>query len=75
MFLKILLINLFCRKLLRILIDSLDKKETQTQLIVLQILTEIFKNKELEQCWSHFVELLTLRVLGAYCDDKKEVCV
>lgn len=60
---------------MRILIDNLDKKETQTQLLVLQILTEIFKNKELEQCWSHFVELLTLRVLNAYCEDKKDVCI
>lgn len=59
--------------MLRILIDNLDKEELQTQLIVLQILTEIFKNKDLEQCWSHFVELLTLRVLNAYCGDKKEV--
>lgn len=61
--------------MLRVLIDILGKEEMQTQLIVLQILTEIFKNKELEQCWSHFVELLTLRVLNAYCDDKKEVLI
>lgn len=47
----------------------------QTQLIVLQILTEIFNNKDLEQCWSHFVELLTLRVISAYCDEKKDVCI
>lgn len=45
----------------------------QMQLIVLQILTEVFKNKDLEQCWSHFVELLTLRVLSVYSDEKKDV--
>lgn len=63
----------FYRKLLRILIDNLNLKETQTELIVLQIFTEIFKNKDMKQCWSNFVELLTLRILDAICDEKKEV--
>ncbi|XP_017770144.1 PREDICTED: CLIP-associating protein isoform X3 [Nicrophorus vespilloides] len=61
------------KKLLRILIDTLSQKDVKSQVIVLQILTEIFKNPKLEPCWQKFIELLTLRVLEAYLDESREV--
>ncbi|XP_063908191.1 CLIP-associating protein isoform X3 [Zophobas morio] len=61
------------KKLLRLLIDNLNEKDTNTQVIVLEILSAIFQSKELKDCWCNFVELLTLRVLNAHCDEKREV--
>ncbi|XP_031328724.1 CLIP-associating protein-like isoform X4 [Photinus pyralis] len=61
------------KKLLRVLIDNLDVPDCNTQVIVLEVFAEIFKNDNMRQCWSNFVELLTLRVLNAHCSDKREV--
>lgn len=61
------------RKLLRLLIDNLSEKDPGTQVVVLHILTEIFQNQEMQQCWCNFVELLTLRVLTAHSDGTREV--
>ncbi|KAK9739077.1 hypothetical protein QE152_g9289 [Popillia japonica] len=61
------------KKLLRLLLDNLGSNDTATLVLVLQILTEIFNNPEMKQCWSNFVELLTLRVLQMHCHDKREV--
>ncbi|XP_071053520.1 CLIP-associating protein isoform X4 [Onthophagus taurus] len=61
------------KKLLRLLIDNLERKDPQTQVIVLRTMTEIFNNPSMKPCWSNFVELLTLRVLTAHCDDRREV--
>ncbi|KAJ8928598.1 hypothetical protein NQ314_018804 [Rhamnusium bicolor] len=61
------------KKILRILIDNLNEIDTPTQVIVLQILTAIFQSPDMKQCWCNFVELLTLRVLKAHCDEKREV--
>lgn len=63
------------RKLLRILIDNLSVKDVAIQSVILDTLTEIFKRKELEQCWCNFVELLTLRVLNAHCEENKDVSI
>lgn len=59
--------------LLRILLELLEKPDYRTQLIVLLILTEIFKCKELKQCYLSFVELLIVKVLRAHTDANKEV--
>lgn len=61
------------KKLLRVLIDNLDVPDCNTQVLVLEVFAEIFKNDNMRQCWSNFVELLTLRVLNAHCSDKREV--
>ncbi|XP_068894094.1 CLIP-associating protein 1-A isoform X5 [Tenebrio molitor] len=61
------------KKLLRLLIDNLNEKDTNTQVTVLEILSAIFQSKEMKDCWCNFVELLTLRVLNAHCDEKREV--
>lgn len=61
------------KKLLRVLIDNLDVPDWNTQVLVLQVFTEMFKNGEMQPCWCNFVELLTLRVLNAHCSDKREV--
>lgn len=55
------------------LLDNLKEKDAAMQVIVLQILTEIFKNEDMKQCWCKFVELLTLRVLSAHCESAREV--
>lgn len=44
------------------------------KITVLEILRVIFESEEMKDCWSNFVELLTLRVINAHCDEKKEVC-
>lgn len=41
--------------------------------VVLRILAEILKKPEMEQCWSNFIELLTLRVLDAVSSENREV--
>lgn len=64
---------LYSSKLLRVLLDNLKEKDAAMQVIVLQILTEIFKNDDMKQCWCKFVELLTLRVLSAHCENAREV--
>ncbi|KAK9875379.1 hypothetical protein WA026_007774 [Henosepilachna vigintioctopunctata] len=62
------------KKLLKIFLDHLnDRGNHATQLLILQILTAIFKCRDLRDCWSNFVELLTLRVLEAHCQDNREV--
>ncbi|KAJ8972441.1 hypothetical protein NQ317_000032 [Molorchus minor] len=66
-------VKLNFKKILRILIDNLNETDAPTQIVVLQILTAIFQNPDMKDCWCNFVELLTLRVLKAHCDDKKGV--
>ncbi|KAL3286277.1 hypothetical protein HHI36_000786 [Cryptolaemus montrouzieri] len=62
------------KKLLRIFLDHLNAKNNHTtQVVVLEILTAIFNCEDLRECWSSFVELLTLRVLDAHCHEKREV--
>ncbi|KAJ8925598.1 hypothetical protein NQ315_009438 [Exocentrus adspersus] len=61
------------KKILRILIDNLNESDSATQVIVLQIITAILQNPDMKQCWCNFVELITLRVLKAHCDEKREV--
>ncbi|XP_025829154.1 CLIP-associating protein isoform X2 [Agrilus planipennis] len=63
------------KKLLRILLDNVNwkNKNYSIQVLVLQIFSEIFKNKEFKPYWSQFVELLTLRILEAHCSEKREV--
>lgn len=76
------------RKLLRIFLDHLKANnsiskapesdikighDSQTQVIVLQILTAIFKREDLRDCWISFSELLTVKVLDAHCNENKEV--
>lgn len=61
------------RKLLRLIIDALNQNDSATKVIVLEILAAIFQNKNLEPCWSNFVELITIRVMQSHCDEKREV--
>ncbi|KAG5871175.1 hypothetical protein JTB14_007902 [Gonioctena quinquepunctata] len=61
------------KKVLRLLIDNLNEKDSVIQVTVLQILRAIFQAPDMEECWSNFVELLTMRVLDAHTDEKKEV--
>ncbi|XP_015837159.1 CLIP-associating protein isoform X2 [Tribolium castaneum] len=61
------------KKLLRLLIDNLNEKDMNIRITVLEILRAIFESKEMKNSWSGFVELLTLKVLAAHCDEKKEV--
>ncbi|XP_074035924.1 CLIP-associating protein isoform X2 [Leptinotarsa decemlineata] len=61
------------KKVLRLLIDNLNEKDSVIQVTVLQILRAIFQAPDMEVCWSNFVELLTMRVLEAHTDEKKEV--
>ncbi|XP_049819238.1 CLIP-associating protein isoform X3 [Aethina tumida] len=61
------------KKLLRVLIDNLNGSDMQIQIIVLQILAAIFQSESLKQCWMNYVELLTLRVLQAHCNEKRDV--
>lgn len=58
---------------MRVLLDNLKEKQSSIQVLVLQILSEIFKNESLKECWSKFVELLTLRVLAAYTESARDV--
>lgn len=54
--------------------DHLNEKNNHsTQVVVLRILTAIFKCEDLREYWRNFVELLTLRVLEANCHEKREV--
>ncbi|XP_045460919.1 CLIP-associating protein isoform X2 [Harmonia axyridis] len=67
-------IKLNFKKLLKIFLDHLNEKNNHTtQVVVLQILTAIFKCEDLREYWRNFVELLTLRVLEANCHEKREV--
>ncbi|KAF5301656.1 hypothetical protein FQA39_LY10703 [Lamprigera yunnana] len=61
------------KKLLRVLIDNLDSPDWNTQVTVLEVFAEIFKKENMRECWSNFVELLTLRVLNSHCSEKREV--
>ncbi|CAH0551193.1 unnamed protein product [Brassicogethes aeneus] len=61
------------KKLLKVLIDNLNGKDSQMQIVVLEILAAVFQSEPLKDCWSNFVELLTLRVLNAHCDEKREI--
>lgn len=63
----------FCRKILRIIIDHLNEKDTTIQVTVLQTLRAIFQAADMKPCWSDFLELLTIRVLDAHKDEKREV--
>lgn len=58
---------------MRILLDNLKEKQSSIQVLVLQILSEIFKSESMKECWSKFVELLTLRVLDAYTENARDV--
>lgn len=61
------------KKLLRILIDHLCGNEYKTQIVVLQILTAIFRCEDLRDCWIDFVELLIMRISVAHSHEKREV--
>ncbi|CAH1111377.1 unnamed protein product [Psylliodes chrysocephalus] len=61
------------KKILRIIIDHLNEKDTTIQVTVLQTLRAIFQAADMKPCWSDFLELLTIRVLDAHKDEKREV--
>lgn len=61
------------KMLLRILLELLEKSESKIQQLVLAILTEIFKCKELKQCYIGFLDLLIIKVLNVHLDPNKEV--
>ncbi|CAH1123842.1 unnamed protein product [Ceutorhynchus assimilis] len=62
------------KKLLRILIDHLASDDDgPAKVLVLKILTAIFQNPNMRTTWENFVELLTLKVLKAHTDDRREV--
>lgn len=64
--------NVF-RKLLRIFIDHLQANDTQNRVIALKILAAIFQNPSMRSTWEKYVELITLRILNAHSDEKREV--
>ncbi|XP_065166997.1 CLIP-associating protein isoform X3 [Atheta coriaria] len=61
------------KKLLKIFLETLNQAEVKSVVVVLRILAEILKKPEMEQCWSNFIELLTLRVLDAVSSENREV--
>lgn len=64
--------NIF-RKLLRIFIDHLQANDAQNRVIALKILAAIFQNSSMSTTWEKYVELITLRILNAHSDEKREV--
>ncbi|KAL1513059.1 hypothetical protein ABEB36_002537 [Hypothenemus hampei] len=58
--------------LLRVFIHLLSEEDMECRIISLKILTAIFKDPKLK-CWEKYVELITLRVLEAHADEKREV--
>lgn len=63
---------IICRKLLRIFIDHLAAGDTQNRILSLKIIAAIFQNASLKCVWEKYVELITLKVLNAHSDEKRE---
>ncbi|ENN80032.1 hypothetical protein YQE_03509, partial [Dendroctonus ponderosae] len=61
------------KKLLRIFIDHLAAGDTQNRILSLKIIAAIFQNSSLKCVWEKYVELITLKVLNAHSDEKREV--
>lgn len=61
------------KKVLRILINALIEKDTTLQVAALQTLRTIFQTDDMKECWINFVELITMKVLDAHNDEKREV--
>ncbi|XP_056638130.1 CLIP-associating protein isoform X3 [Diorhabda sublineata] len=61
------------KKILRILINALNEKDTMIQVTALQTLRTVFQTEDLKDCWNNFIELITMKVLEAHNDEKREV--
>ncbi|XP_066245678.1 CLIP-associating protein 1-A isoform X2 [Euwallacea similis] len=61
------------RKLLRIFIDHLQAEDPHNRVIALKILAAIFQSPSMRSTWEKYAELITLRVLNAHSDERREV--
>lgn len=66
---------IFFRNILRLLIDNIKEEDSSIKVTVLQTLRAIFEKPELSEFCCHFVQLLTLKVLDAHTDDRREVSI
>lgn len=51
----------------------MQANDTQNRVIALKILAAIFQNSSMRTTWEKYVELITLRILNAHSDEKREV--
>lgn len=63
------------RVVLKLLLDNLNSKDAQLQIVVLQVFTEMFKNTSTQVLWIGFMELIMLKILEAHSSEKREVSI
>jgi hypothetical protein len=53
-------LDVYCRTLLRVLLEQLTKPEGSVRALVLSVLTEMFKKPSMGSCFHNYIELLVL---------------
>lgn len=70
---NLIIMSCYCRKVLKILLDSLSNDSKTIQVEVLQTLIDMLKCSELTDSFSLYPELLILKVIYAYKSDDQKV--